>query len=77
MGVDMGTYDELIAHHMSVEQIRQHVGCDTLHYLSLSGMMSAIGRTEGYCQACFTGDYPLDVNFQSTKTGFEKDWSRT
>jgi amidophosphoribosyltransferase len=77
MGVDMGTYDELIAHHMSVEQIRQHVGADSLYYLSLSGMMSAIGRSEGYCQACFTGDYPLDVNFQSTKTGFEKDWSRT
>lgn len=76
MGVDMGTYDELIAAHMSIEQIRQHVGCDTLHYLSLSGMMSAIGRTEGYCQACFTGDYPLKVNFQSTKTGFEKNWGR-
>lgn len=76
MGVDMGTYDELIAAHMSIEQIRQHVGSDTLHYLSLSGMMSAIGRTEGYCQACFTGDYPLKVNFQSTKTGFEKNWGR-
>lgn len=76
MGVDMGTYDELIAAHMSIEQIRQHVGSDTLHYLSLSGMMSAIGRTGGYCQACFTGDYPLKVNFQSTKTGFEKNWGR-
>ena len=77
MGVDMGTYDELIAHHMSVEQIRQHIGCDSLYYLSLSGMMSAIGRSEGYCQACFTGEYPIDVNFQSTKTGFEKNWSRS
>lgn len=77
MGVDMGTYDELIAHHKSIEEIRQHIGCDTLHYLSLGGMMSAIGRSDGYCQACFTGDYPLEVNFQSTKTGFEKAWSRT
>src|SRR4030065_1421119 len=40
MGVDMGTYDELIAHRMSVEEIRQHIGCDSLHYLSLEGMMA-------------------------------------
>jgi amidophosphoribosyltransferase len=75
MGVDMGTYDELIAHHKSIEQIRQHVGCDSLYYLSLAGMMKAIGRTDGYCQACYTGDYPIEVNLQSTKTGFEKAWS--
>ena len=77
MGVDMGTYEELIAHRMSVEEIRQHIGCDSLHYLSLEGMMSAIGRSEGYCDACYTGDYPLQVNFKSTKTGFEKVMSET
>ncbi len=73
MGVDMGTYKELIAHRLSVEQIRQHVGCDTLHYLSLEGMMSAVGRSEGYCAACFNGDYPIQVDFGTTKTGFEKN----
>jgi amidophosphoribosyltransferase len=73
MGVDMGTYQELIAHRLSVEQIRQHVGCETLHYLSLEGMMTAVGRREGYCTACFTGDYPIAVDFGTTKTGFEKN----
>ena len=77
MGVDMGTYDELIAHRMSVEEIRQHIGCDSLHYLSLEGMMAAIGRTEGYCDACFSGNYPLRVDVHSTKTGFEKGLSVT
>jgi len=72
MGVDMGTYDELIAHRMDVEGICEHIGCDTLHYLSLDGMMKAIGRSEGYCQACFTGDYPLAIDLVHTKTGFEK-----
>jgi amidophosphoribosyltransferase len=71
MGVDMGTYKELIAHRMSIEEIRDHINCDSLHYLSLEGMMRAIDRPDGYCNACFTGDYPIDVDFKSTKTGFE------
>ena len=35
-------------------------------------MMHAIGRDGGYCNACFTGDYPLDVDMQQVKTGFER-----
>lgn len=72
MGVDMGTYDELIAHHKSIEQIRESIGCDSLKYLSLEGMMKAIGRKSGYCTACFTGKYPFEVNLHNVKTGFEQ-----
>jgi amidophosphoribosyltransferase len=71
MGVDMGAYNDLIAHRLSVAEIRAHIGADSLAYLSLDGMMRAIGRGEGYCNACFTGEYPLDVNLNSVKTGFE------
>ena len=72
MGVDMGTYEELIAHRLTLEEIRDHIDCDTLHFLSLDGMMRAIGRQSGYCNACFTGVYPIDLDVQQTKTGFEK-----
>ncbi len=72
MGVDMGTYPDLIAHRMDVHAIEQFIGCDSLYYLSLEGMMRAVGRTEGYCQACFTGQYPLPIDPAQTKTGFEK-----
>jgi amidophosphoribosyltransferase len=71
MGVDMGSYEDLIAHKRSVDEIGKFIGADSLHYLSLDGMMKAVGRTEGYCQACFTGQYPVDVNLNSVKTGFE------
>lgn len=71
MGVDMGTYAELIAHIKSTAQIREWIGCDSLHFLSLEGMMQAIGRESGYCNACFTGRYPLPVHTEDTKTGFE------
>ncbi len=72
MGVDMGTYHELIGHQMNVEQIREHIGCDSLHFLSLDGMMRAIGRDSGYCNACFTGVYPIPLDVMHTKTGFEQ-----
>lgn len=72
MGVDMGSYDELIAHHLSVEEIQAHIGCNSLYYLSLEGMMQAVNRVGGYCRACFTGEYPVEVDFKLTKTGFER-----
>jgi amidophosphoribosyltransferase len=72
MGVDMGTYEQLIAHRLTIEEIRDHIDADTLHYLSLDGMLRAVGRTSGYCNACFTGVYPIELDVQQTKTGFEK-----
>ncbi|MEW5941953.1 MAG: phosphoribosyltransferase family protein, partial [Chloroflexota bacterium] len=72
MGVDMGTYADLIAHKRTVEEIRQKVGADSLHYLSLEGMMKAVGREDGFCQACFTGKYPINVDLTTAKTGFER-----
>jgi amidophosphoribosyltransferase len=71
MGVDFGTFDELIAYRMTVEEIRCHVGADSLHFLSLQSMMRAIGRSGGYCNACYTGVYPLEVEPEQAKTGFE------
>ncbi len=72
MGVDMGTYEELIAHRMTIDEICDHVDADSLHFLSLAGMMRAIGRSEGYCNACFTGVYPIELDALQAKTGFEK-----
>ena len=72
MGVDMGNYQDLIAHRMTLDEMRDHIDCDSLHFLSLDGMLRAIGREGGYCNACFTGIYPLEVDVTQTKTGFEQ-----
>lgn len=72
MGVDMGSYEELIAHHVTIDEICDHIDADSLHFLSLDGMMRAIGKHDGYCHACFTGVYPIELDMQRTKTGFEK-----
>jgi amidophosphoribosyltransferase len=72
MGVDMGRHEDLIAHNRTVAEIGEHVGADRLHYLSVEGMMRAVGREGGFCQACFTGSYPIAVDLSNVKTGFER-----
>ena len=71
MGVDMGRHEDLIAHKRTVDEICCYVGADSLYYLSIEGMMRAVGRDDGYCQACFTGQYPILVDFSNARTGVE------
>ncbi len=59
MGVDMASAEELIAGRLSLTEICAHVGADSLEFLTISGMMSALGAADGYCNACFTGSYPF------------------
>ncbi|HMV69702.1 MAG TPA: amidophosphoribosyltransferase [Myxococcota bacterium] len=65
MGVDLASHDQLIAHAMSVDEICRHVGADSLAYLSIEGLRAAVGEGpelhSGYCDACFSGRYPVDV----------------
>ncbi len=58
-GIDTPSREELIAANNSQAQIAKHLGVDSLGYLSLDGMLSAApGGPEGFCHACFSGDYP-------------------
>jgi amidophosphoribosyltransferase len=70
LGVDMATYPELIAHRMDVAQICEHLGLDSLAYLSLDGLQQAT-RAQGFCNGCFTGNYPVEVSFVD-KHAFER-----
>jgi amidophosphoribosyltransferase len=73
MGVDMATKEELIAARMSVQEIAKYIGADSLGYLSLERLREAVGKeVGGYCQACFSGDYPVAVVDGSSKRAFEK-----
>ncbi|MEJ5200228.1 MAG: amidophosphoribosyltransferase, partial [Anaerolineae bacterium] len=83
MGIDMATYDELIAHRCTVEEIRRHVGADSLAYLSHEGLQRAVlaeaHADRGHCSACFTGRYPIPLEEWWThraqeKLAFEQVW---
>jgi len=85
MGIDMAGHGELIAHEMTVEQIREHIGADSLAYLSHEAMMRAVMDVKkpgcGHCSACFTGDYPLTLDASAQmgdaeKLSFESMWGQ-
>jgi amidophosphoribosyltransferase len=60
-GIDMSTREEMIAHERTPAQVAEELGCDSLAYLSLEGVYEAIrGERSRHCDACFSGEYPLD-----------------
>lgn len=60
-GIDTPNRDELIAATHSREEIRAHLGVDSIEYLSLDEMIDATSRETKWCHACFSGDYPTPV----------------
>ena len=68
MGVDMANQDELIAANNTVEEIRVLTGADSLGFLSVKNLLSVVGGEKGgFCDACFTGNYPVPVQLQLSK----------
>jgi amidophosphoribosyltransferase len=62
-GIDTPTREELIASSHDVNAIREYLGADSLAYLSVEGMYAFTGRRgNGFCDACFTGNYPVPVD---------------
>ena len=56
-----------------MEQIREHLGVDSLGYLSLDGMLSVAPNSSlQYCTACFTQDYPIPIENETGKLLLEK-----
>jgi amidophosphoribosyltransferase len=63
LGVDMATRAELIAANLTVPQIREAIGADSLGYLSREGLLAAVARKRGeMCMGCLTGEYPETYN---------------
>jgi amidophosphoribosyltransferase len=61
-GVDTPRREELIASRQSVDEIRQFLGADSLGYLSLESLRTAVEDTAGkFCTSCYTGSYPTDL----------------
>ena len=58
-GIDFAHRDELIAAKYSVDEIGKILNVDSLHYLSVEGLLRSVMHSDDYCLACFTGDYPV------------------
>jgi len=66
-GVDTPHREKLLAATMSEEEMREHLGVDSLRFISLDGLYRAVGEAKGrdparpaYCDACFSGEYPIE-----------------
>lgn len=61
-GMDFPSKSELIANKKTIEEIGEFLGCDSLAYLSIEKLLESVPHeTGGYCTACFTGNYPIEI----------------
>ena len=61
-GIDTGIRSELLAANMDLEEIRDYLKVDSISYLTLDRLVAATGTPQsGFCDACFTGDYPVEI----------------
>ncbi|WP_075619213.1 amidophosphoribosyltransferase [Paenisporosarcina indica] len=79
-GIDISSNEELIAANNTIEEMRELIGADSLTFLSVEGMVKAIGRTDegpeaGHCLACFTNNYPTEI-YPDTVLPHEKELVR-
>ena len=68
-GIDTDTQDQLISANKSVDEIREFIGADSLAFLSVDGLVSCV-PPGGYCKACFTGEYPVEIPESFSKGKF-------
>lgn len=74
-GIDTPSSEELMANKYSVEDIAKHIGVDSLAYVSVDGLYRAVGETKRngdlpqYCDACFTGEYPVELTDKNNDNG--------
>ena len=67
-GMDTGTRSELLAANLTVDEIREYLEVDSLTYLTLDRLVEATGAVgAGFCDACLTGTYPIDIPVNLSK----------
>lgn len=71
-GTDVPSCDQLIAHNNTVEQICQLIGADSLGYLDGERLPELIDGDTGYCDACFSGNYPVEPPSEDIRGEFDR-----
>lgn len=71
-GTDVPNDDQLIAHNNTVEDIRALIGADSLGYLAVERLHELIDGNHNYCDACFTGNYPVEPPKEDIRGEFEE-----
>ncbi|MFR3529978.1 MAG: amidophosphoribosyltransferase [Lachnospiraceae bacterium] len=69
-GTDVPSNEQLIAHSHTTEEIRELIGADSLGYMKIEKLKEMVGDL-GYCDACFSGNYPMEVPGKDISHAFE------
>lgn len=69
-GTDVPSNEQLIAHSHTTEEIREMIGADSLGYMKIEKLKEMVGDL-GYCDACFSGNYPMEVPGRDISHAFE------
>ncbi|HWJ63115.1 MAG TPA: hypothetical protein VNS19_14190, partial [Acidimicrobiales bacterium] len=73
-GIDTGERSELLANGLEIDEIRQYLNLDSIAFITLDRLISSTGTSgAGFCDACFTGNYPVDVPITLSKGVLEAD----
>jgi len=72
-GIDFSSKGELIAANHAIDDIARYIGLDSLHYLTIEGLLSAVSEPQNYCLACFNGEYPIEPCLGTGKNCFEQE----
>jgi amidophosphoribosyltransferase len=70
-GIDTPARSELIAASKSIEETRRYLGADSLEYLTIEDLRSAVDDPDNFCYACFSGEYPVPLLHDHTKSALE------
>ena len=70
-GIDFSSKGELIAANNSIPDIARFIGLDSLHYLTIDGLLSSVSQGQDYCLACFNGEYPVEPCGSTGKLSLE------
>ena len=70
-GIDFSSRGELIAAQHNLAEITRKLDVDSLHYLSIAGLLGSVAKPQHYCMACFTGEYPVPCDDCAGKFSLE------
>lgn len=68
-GVDFPSPHELVAAQYKMDEIARNLDVDSLHYLSIDGLLRSVMQSDNYCLACFNGQYPVPCGKCPTQAG--------
>lgn len=71
-GIDTSSRGQLIGAQMSVKEIAEQIGADSLGYLSIDGLLKSLEENKGFCLGCFNGIYPVSVPIETDKLHLER-----